>query len=182
MKIINQNKNGVILQSIKSYAELTDDERESLTIPATSKITDYKDFVVHRNKKNKIIRVVTNSFSDKKADEINESVDLVDALEVVYGEKGTTKNNKAKKRVNDKLSMINTSDYESLINAKQADFNIIKEVIDSELSAYRIEDITGVSRTTLSNIRNGKADILNLSFANAIKLTSFGLAAKGNLL
>lgn len=182
MKIINQHKNGVVLQSIKSYAELTDDERESLTIPATSNITDYKDFVVHRNKKDEIIRVVTNSFTDEKADDINESVDLVDALEVVYGEKGTTKNNKAKKRVNDKLSTINNSDYENLINAKQADFNIIKEVIDSELSAYRIEDITGVSRTTLSNIRNGKADILNLSFANAIKLTSFGLAAKGNLL
>lgn len=179
MKIINQHKNGVILQSIKSYAELTDEEREILIIPATSNITDYKDFAVHRNKKDEIIRVVTNSFSDEAVDEINKSVDLVDALEVVYGEKGTTKNNKAKKRIDSKMASIDNELYKKELESKQADFDMIEEIIESDLSAYRIEDITGVSRTTLSNIRNGKAEILNLSFANAIKLTSLCRALKG---
>lgn len=55
----------------------------------------------------------------------------------------------------------------------QADLQKITDLLASDLSAYKIEKDTGVSRTTLSQLRTGKADIRNISFDVAIKLTDY---------
>lgn len=54
-----------------------------------------------------------------------------------------------------------------------ADKSSIEELIKSSITAYQIEKDTGVSRTTISRIRTGKASIENLSFENAAKLTDY---------
>lgn len=54
------------------------------------------------------------------------------------------------------------------------DVSKIKELILNEsISAYSIQAETGITRSTLSNYRNGKADIENMSLANAIKVQNY---------
>lgn len=53
------------------------------------------------------------------------------------------------------------------------DTNKIQALFDSKVSAYAIEKNTDIRRTTITNYRNGKADILNMSLDKAIKLQNF---------
>lgn len=53
------------------------------------------------------------------------------------------------------------------------DINKIKELIESDISSYEIEKITGVSRVTLSKYRSGSADIMNMSLQKALELNKF---------
>ena len=53
------------------------------------------------------------------------------------------------------------------------DTNKIQALFDSKISAYGIEKDTDIRRMTITNYRNGKADILNMSLDKAIKLQKF---------
>lgn len=53
------------------------------------------------------------------------------------------------------------------------DTNKIQALFDSKVSAYAIEKDTDIRRMTITNYRNGKADILNMSLDKAIKLQKF---------
>ncbi len=53
------------------------------------------------------------------------------------------------------------------------DTNIIKKLLYSSESAYSIEAETGISRMTITNYRNGKADYNNMSLKNAITLYAY---------
>ncbi|MFB8468341.1 hypothetical protein [Enterococcus thailandicus] len=53
------------------------------------------------------------------------------------------------------------------------DTNKIQALFDSKISAYAIEKDTDIRRMTITNYRNGKADILNMSLDKAIKLQEF---------
>lgn len=77
MKTIQEHKNGTLSQVIKTYDEMTAEERTALTIPATNKLSDYETFRVHRNKKGEIIRVVAESFSDTKSEQLKNRTDVV---------------------------------------------------------------------------------------------------------
>lgn len=50
------------------------------------------------------------------------------------------------------------------------DTKLVEKLIDSDISAYQIEAETGVSRTTITNYRNGKAKIEKMHLGNAEKL------------
>ena len=50
------------------------------------------------------------------------------------------------------------------------DLKLIKNLLDSDLSAYRIEDLSGISRMTITKYRNGTSDIMNMTLNNALKL------------
>lgn len=49
----------------------------------------------------------------------------------------------------------------------------VQKLIDSDISAYNIEAKTGVSRTTISQIRNGKTDLMNMKGTNLLRLSDF---------
>lgn len=87
MKIKQQHKNGQILQAVKTYDELTAEEKSKLIIPATNKLEDYANFVVHYNKNGRLIRVATGFFSDLKRAELeaNRGNDLVDMFKNIEG-------------------------------------------------------------------------------------------------
>lgn len=80
MEIHQQHQNGQILRAIKSYEELTLEERQMLRIPLTYKLEDYADFVVHYNKSGRLTLVAPKHFSKEKIAEIeaNRGNDLVD--------------------------------------------------------------------------------------------------------
>lgn len=50
------------------------------------------------------------------------------------------------------------------------------DLIDNGISAYQIEKDTGVSRMTLTNIKNGKADLLKLQLKNAVLLSDYAIS------
>lgn len=54
-----------------------------------------------------------------------------------------------------------------------ADLEKIKHLLQSEITAYQIETDTGITRTSISNYRTGKSDILKMPFWTAIKLTNY---------
>lgn len=49
----------------------------------------------------------------------------------------------------------------------------IQALIESDISAWQIEKETGISRMNITNYRNGKGEIVNMSLANAIKLSEY---------
>ncbi|MEV7282949.1 hypothetical protein [Streptomyces sp. NPDC093111] len=53
------------------------------------------------------------------------------------------------------------------------DTNKIQELLDSDVSAYSIEAVTGLNRTTISQLRTKKKDIMTLTMQNALKLQKF---------
>ena len=54
-----------------------------------------------------------------------------------------------------------------------ANLKLIEVLLNSEISDYRIEEKTGVSRSTIGKIKNGKSSIGNLTLNSAIALSSF---------
>lgn len=53
------------------------------------------------------------------------------------------------------------------------DTNKIQELLDSDVSAYSIEAVTGLNRTTISQLRTKKKNIMTLTMQNALKLQKF---------
>lgn len=53
------------------------------------------------------------------------------------------------------------------------DTDLIKKLLASNESAYSIESETGISRMTLTNYRNGKADFNNMTLKNAKKICDY---------
>ncbi|MCY6991240.1 hypothetical protein CD039_01435 [Staphylococcus argensis] len=49
----------------------------------------------------------------------------------------------------------------------------IKKRLESDISGYRIYKETGISQSRISNLRNGRYKLDNLTFANAEKLYNY---------
>lgn len=54
-----------------------------------------------------------------------------------------------------------------------ADTEIIKKLVDGDVTGWEIQKETGVSRNSISEMRKGKREISNLRLSSAIKLTEF---------
>lgn len=61
----------------------------------------------------------------------------------------------------------------AVLDNKTINLGNIQKLIDSDISAYQIESKTGVSRTTISQLRNDKADLMNLKGVNLLKLSDY---------
>lgn len=53
---------------------------------------------------------------------------------------------------------------------------VIKKLIESEITGYQIYKNTLINQAIISNLRNGKRDLDNLSLKNAEKLYQYGKA------
>ena len=54
----------------------------------------------------------------------------------------------------------------------------IKKVLDSNLTGYEIQRLTGISRSTIFYLRNGDSAISNLSLKNASRLYELSKSIK----
>ena len=54
----------------------------------------------------------------------------------------------------------------------------IKKVLDSDLTGYEIQRLTGISRSTIFYLRNGDSAISNLSLKNASRLHELSKSIK----
>ena len=61
----------------------------------------------------------------------------------------------------------------AILDNKTINLSNVQKLIDSDISAYQIESKTGVSRSTISQLRNGKADLMNLKGLNLLKLSDY---------
>lgn len=78
------------MQATKTYEELNELELKKLVIPALSEVSDYKNFVVHYNKKGELIRVAVGEFSDAKKQALKEEWDKPDAMDYALVKAGKT--------------------------------------------------------------------------------------------
>lgn len=71
MKIIDTAKNGVVVNSLKNYDELNQEEREALVIPFGSCLEDFANFQVRYNKKGELLGIKGYDFTEEASEEIN---------------------------------------------------------------------------------------------------------------
>ena len=72
MEILVQAKNGVVIQTLKEREELTPEEIEFYGHRPYDRIERYKNFIVHKNKKDEITRVKGREFTEEERKKIYE--------------------------------------------------------------------------------------------------------------
>lgn len=96
MIIKEQAKNGQIVNAIKSYNELTDDEQARLIIPAGQSKDDYINYQVRYNKRGKLLGVAVHEMKETTKDT---GIDIVDSMQLLFGDRMSKAYRDAKKRV-----------------------------------------------------------------------------------
>lgn len=95
MIIKDRAKNGQVLNAIKSYDELTDEELANLIIPDGQSKDDYINYQVRYNKKGKLLGVSVYEMKENKEDA---GIDMVDSMQLLFGNKHSKTYQSAKKR------------------------------------------------------------------------------------
>lgn len=100
MKVIAAAKNGQAVQIIKNYEELTPEEHNKLILACDRSKEDYKNYWVRYNKKGELQGVAGYEFSKSYNDRTSEddSIDLVDSMQLLFGNKRSKNYQSAKKR------------------------------------------------------------------------------------
>jgi len=80
MEILQKAKNGTIIGAVKTWDEMTEEERESIVHTHE----DYDTFTIMRNKKGEIINVYGRDFTAAKKKEIEDSRGEMDELRRDY--------------------------------------------------------------------------------------------------
>lgn len=81
-KVLAVAGNGQAINEVVSYEDLTAEEKEMLIIPATNSVEDYANFQVRHNKKGELLGVQVHDFTEAKSEEIEESMDKPNVLDV----------------------------------------------------------------------------------------------------
>ena len=160
--IINQTaKNGVVVNALKTYEELTEAEKDAMIFHAGETTWNYKNYQVRYNKKAELIGVQGHDFSDEYRAELDARMgqpDIIDAMNVVYG-KGEEKKNALAKFAN-----ANFTEEEAKATSEKAANDIAKAVDHSEptslldeylesknITRYAVSKASGMASTTLAN-------------------------------
>lgn len=101
MKNIQQANNGQIVYAEKAYSELTQQEKEKLTIPYTNKVEDFATFQIRYNKEGQLLTVKPHSFSAKFAKKLEnkeQEIDLIDSLALLFAPANSKTYQAARKR------------------------------------------------------------------------------------
>ena len=106
MIIKDQAKNGQIVNAIKSYDELTDDEQARLIIPAGQSKDDYINYQVRYNKKGRLLGVAVHELKETAEDT---GIDIVDSMQLLFGNKHSKAYQAAKKRVGVTNDQVNSA-------------------------------------------------------------------------
>lgn len=103
MRNIQRTNNGQIVYAEKTYSELSQQEKERLTLPYTSKVEDFATFQIRYNKTGQLLTVKPHSFSAKFAKELeteNQKPDLIDGLTLLFESTNSKAYRAARKRSN----------------------------------------------------------------------------------
>lgn len=93
-------KNDQVTDAVKKYGELSKEEKAMLIFPYDSNKEDYANYQVRYNKKGELIGVSPRHFSNKKNAELDEpTIDIVDSMQLLFGDKMSKAYRDAKKRV-----------------------------------------------------------------------------------
>lgn len=98
---VQRANNGQIVSAVKTYNELSAIEKDALTIPATTKLSDYANFQVRYNKSGKLLGCKPHSLSTEYAAKIEETTNepnLIDGLTLLYDSPNSKEYQKARKR------------------------------------------------------------------------------------
>lgn len=104
MQILRQHENGVILDAIKTWEELTEEEIDKLPRYTKEERENQKNYKISRNKKNEVRRAVGHEFTDEYSaylDERTSQPNIMDFSASLFG-KGKQKKN-ADKKINKAL-------------------------------------------------------------------------------
>ncbi|WP_225433873.1 hypothetical protein [Lacticaseibacillus paracasei] len=171
MRIDQQHPNGTIMNAIKTYDELADDEKARIGLPFGDTIEDYSTYRVRRNKKNELRSVVGANYSSKRKAEIasraNEP-DIVDAMNILYG-KGKQKAEAVAKY---RASGIDEKQVEAVFNPVRKS-NLLDAYLDQQnTTRYQVAKQSGIAETTLMNAaKKSRAIDINTKIIIAIAKT-----------
>lgn len=108
MGVRNRANNGQALNIIKNYEELTGKEKNGLAFASGNRKEDYATYQVRYNKHGDLLGVKPYEFSDEKKAELDKPhFDIVDSMQILYGNKGSREYEGAKKRI---TNITNVSD------------------------------------------------------------------------
>ena len=86
MLIKQVSNNGVIVNSIKNFSELTEEEKQNLNVPYGTQLKDYKNFQVRYNKRGELLGVCGYEFTEEmnaKIEEESNKPDWLDYLTII---------------------------------------------------------------------------------------------------
>ena len=106
MIIKDQAKNGQIVNAIKSYTELTGEERARLIIPAGQSQDDFISYQVRYNKKGRLLGVAVHELKETAEDT---GIDIVDSIQLLFGNKHSKAYQAAKKRAGVTNDQVNSA-------------------------------------------------------------------------
>ncbi|QHJ83226.1 MAG: hypothetical protein [Caudoviricetes sp.] len=90
-------KNGVVVNAIKDFSELTEEEKQNLSFAYSESKEDYKNYQVRYNKKGVLLGVTGYDFSEKmnaKIDEESNKPDWLDYLTIITPKAATRQQKK----------------------------------------------------------------------------------------
>ncbi|WP_255323883.1 helix-turn-helix domain-containing protein [Lacticaseibacillus paracasei] len=171
MKIDQQHPNGTIMNAIKTYDELADDEKARIDLPFGDTIEDYSTYRVRRNKKNELRSVVGANYSSKRKAEIARRANepnIVDAMNVLYG-KGKQKAEAVAKY---RASGIDEKQVEAVFNPVRKN-NLLDAYLEQQgITRYQVAKQSGIAETTLMNAaKKSRAIDINTKIIIAIAKT-----------
>lgn len=150
MRVFQQHSSGIILNAIKSYDELTDEEKAAMILAYGTSKEDYDTYQVRRNKHNEIRQVTGYEYSEKRKAEIeaqSSKPNIVDAMNVLYG-KGRQKADAVDKY---REAGIDPKDVDHALNPVRHG-NLLDTYLEEQgTTRYQVSKKGDIASMTLSN-------------------------------
>ena len=86
MLVKQVSKNGQVVNAIKNFSELTEEEKQNLHVPYGTQLKDYKNFQVRYNKRGELLGVCGYEFTEEmnaKIEEESNKPDWLDYLTII---------------------------------------------------------------------------------------------------
>lgn len=171
MRIDQQHPNGTVMNAVKTYDELTDDEQSKMILPHGETIEDYSTYRVRRNKKNELRSVTGEDYSAKRSAEIaarSAQPNIVDAMNILYG-KGKQKADASAKY---RASGIDEKHVKAVFNPVHKN-NLLDAYLEQQnTTRYQVSKQSGIAETTLMNAaKKSRAIDINTKIIIAVAKT-----------
>lgn len=170
MQIKSQTKTGIIMNALKSWEELADDEREAVTFRSGESKEDYRCYQVRRNSKNELLGVRPYFYTEAKSKAIDEAgrggQNFLDLMQVQFG--------RGKEKAEAKRRLERQGVKADLITRPVSKGNLLDTYLSHfDLTRYAVAQKTGIGQSTLqkaaaTNTANGLSVKVIASIAMAI--------------
>ena len=166
MIIKTQAKNGVITQAVKTYDELTAEEKKKLVFVSGTKKEFYENYIVNYNKKGDLLRVQCHESTSERTKEVNiksaeikATPNIGDFLDATYGHGETQE--KARKKIAasaiKELLIENDSSIAEVSRTSDVSATTIYSAADKPVAKTSVAVIKAIATT----INKTPGDVLN---------------------